>query len=275
MSRHGWRVLKIGGELLEQEGHMRRIAAIIARAAGLVPIAVVHGGGKEIDAALARAGIARRQVDGLRVTDAATLNVVVQVLAGTVNTRFVAAINASGAPAVGLTGADAGTALVERAAPHVSVAGSTVDLGLVGHPIGRRWPRLLLDLGSSGYVPVIASIGMSPEGELFNVNADTLAAHLAGRLAAARFVIAGSTAGVLDTTGQTIPQLDRDEVHRLIASNVASAGMIAKLRACEDALEQGAAEVVLIDGRDPAVIEAMLLAAPGERPDVPTTRMVA
>jgi acetylglutamate kinase len=275
MARHGWRVLKIGGELLEDHAHLRRVAAVIARAAGLVPIAVVHGGGKEIDAALARAGIPKRQVDGLRVTDAATLDVVVEVLAGSVNTRFVAAINAAGGQAVGLTGADASLALVQRAAPHVSVTGSTVDLGLVGQPIGQRWPRLLLDLGSGGYVPVIASLGMSPEGELFNVNADTLAAHLAGRLAATRLVIAGSTAGVLDPAGQTIPRLDRDEVQQLIASRVAHAGMVAKLRACEDALEHGAAEVVLIDGRDPAAVEAMLLAAPGELPDVRTTRMVA
>ena len=275
MSRHGWRILKVGGELLEDEVRLRGLAAVIARVSSLLPLTVVHGGGKEIDRALARAGIAKHQVDGLRVTDADTLDVVVSVLAGSVNTRFVAAINAAGGKAVGLTGADAGLALAERAAPHVTVAGETVDLGLVGEPIGQRWPRLLVDLGGNGYVPVVASIGMSPQGGLLNVNADTLAAHLAGRLAVARLVIAGGTAGVLDGDGKTIPRLDREAVQALIASGVANAGMVAKLRACEQALTHGAAEVVLIDGRDPMAVEAMLIAAPGELPAVPTTRMVA
>jgi acetylglutamate kinase len=275
MARHGWRVLKLGGELLEDAERLRAIAAVVARVSSLVPLAVVHGGGREIDAALARAGIEKRQVDGLRVTDRETLDVVVSVLAGTVNTRFVAAIGAAGGQAVGLTGADAGLAMVERAAPLVSAAGATVDLGLVGEPIGQKWPRLLVDLGAAGYVPVIASLGVSPQGEILNVNADTLAAHLAGRLGAARFVVAGTTAGVLDEAGRTIDSLDREAVGRLVASGVASAGMIAKLRACEDALANGASEVVLIDGRDARAVETMLIAAPGEVPAVATTRMVA
>jgi acetylglutamate kinase len=275
MARHGWRVLKLGGELLEDAERLRAVAAVVARVSSLVPLAVVHGGGREIDAALARAGIQKRQVDGLRVTDSDTLDVVVSVLAGTVNTRFVAAIGAAGGQAVGLTGADAGLAMVERAAPLVSAAGATVDLGLVGEPVGQKWPRLLVDLGAAGYVPVIASLGVSPQGEILNVNADTLAAHLAGRLGAARFVVAGTTAGVLDDSGRTIASLDREAVQRLVASGVASAGMIAKLRACEGALANGASEVVLIDGRDARAVETMLIAAPGEVPAVATTRMVA
>ena len=94
---------------------------------------IVHGGGREIDAALAQVGIPKRQVDGLRVTDADTLNIVVSVLAGSINTKFVAAINAAGGKAVGLTGADAGVAPVEKAAPHKATSGETVDLGMVGH----------------------------------------------------------------------------------------------------------------------------------------------
>jgi acetylglutamate kinase len=275
MARHGWRVLKLGGELLEDAERLRAIAAVVARVSSLVPLAVVHGGGREIDAALARAGIQKRQVDGIRVTDRDTLDVVVSVLAGTVNTRFVAAIGAAGGQAVGLTGADAGLAMVERAAPLMSAAGATIDLGLVGEPIGQKWPRLLVDLGAAGYVPVIASLGVSQQGEILNVNADTLAAHLASRLAAARLVVAGTTAGVLDQAGRTIDSLDRDAVGRLITSGIASAGMIAKLRACEDALANGASEVVLIDGRDVRALETMLIAAPGETPAVATTRMVA
>jgi acetylglutamate kinase len=275
VSRHGWVVLKLGGELLEDPARLQGLAAVVARAAALVPLVVVHGGGREIDQALARAGLQKRQVDGLRITDAATLGVVVEVLAGAINTRFVAAINAAGGQAVGLTGADARLALVEPAAPHVGVDGSITDLGFVGRPLGSRWPRLLLDLGEAGYVPVVASLGMSPDGALYNVNADTLAAHLARRLAASRLVIAGATPGVLDEQGRTLRALRRDEVAPLISSRVASAGMVAKLRACEDALDGGAAEVLLVDGREPHVLESILTAQPGHLPDAPLTRMVA
>jgi acetylglutamate kinase len=273
--RHGWTVLKLGGELLEQPIRMRELASAIARAASSVPMVVVHGGGREIDAALERAGIHKRQVEGVRVTDAATLDVVVEVLAGAINTRFVAAINAAGGQAVGLTGADAGIAIVDAAPPHESLDGAVTDLGFVGRPVGSRWPRLLLDLGADGYLPVVASIGMSVDGGLYNVNADTMAAHVAARLAAARLIIAGATPGVLDEAGRTIRQLDRAAAAALIASGAASAGMIAKLRACEEALEQGAAEVVLMDGRSAQDVEAVITAA-GERLAADfLTRMVA
>jgi acetylglutamate kinase len=273
--RHGWTVLKLGGELIEEPARLRELAAAIARAAAAVPLVVVHGGGREIDAAVNRAGLEKRQVEGVRVTDAATLGVVVEVLAGTINTRLVAAINAAGGQAVGLTGADAGVAAVEAAPPHTGVDGALTDLGFVGRPIGSRWPRLLLDLGADGYLPVVASIGMSVDGALYNVNADTMAAHLAGRLAAARLVIAGATPGVLDDHGRTIERLDRAAAGALIASGTASAGMVAKLRACEEALENGAAEVLLMDGRSAPAIEAVLTAA-GERPAGDSlTRMVA
>ena len=134
-------LLKLGGELLEQPERLAALASMLARVAERTRLAVVHGGGREIDAALARIGVPKRQVDGLRVTDEQTMAVVVEVLAGTVNTRFVAAITAAGGRAVGLTGADAGLAIVEKAAPHVAVDGQTVDLGLVGQPIERRHRR--------------------------------------------------------------------------------------------------------------------------------------
>jgi acetylglutamate kinase len=273
--RHGWTVLKLGGELLEEPVRLREVAEAIARGGSAVPLVVVHGGGREVDAALARAGIGKQQVEGLRVTDATTLDVVVEVLAGTINTRLVAAINAAGGRAVGLTGADAGVALVEPAPPHTSADGTVTDLGFVGRPVGDHWPRLLLDLGADGYVPVVASIGMTPEGALYNVNADTLAAHLAARLAAARLVIAGATPGVLDPAGHTIELLDRAAAGALIASGAASAGMVAKLRACGDALENGAAEVLLIDGRRTQAIDMVLAAAGDRHPADPFTRMVA
>lgn len=249
-------LLKLGGELLEEPARLAEIGAVIAGATQ--PVVVVHGGGREIDAALKRAGIAKRQVEGLRVTDAATLDVVVEVLAGAVNTRLVAAIVKAGGRAVGLTGADAGLVPVEKAPAHRSVDGTMTDLERVGRPIGAGRPALAADLVAAGYVPVVASIAAGADGLLYNVNADTLAADLAARLGAARLVIAGATPGVLDEKGDTIEALDLASAAALISSGVASAGMIAKLRACHAALAAGAEEVVLIDGREPSAIAAAL-----------------
>jgi acetylglutamate kinase len=247
-------VLKLGGELLEDAARLAAIARVIRRQAVAGPLVVVHGGGREIDQAMAAAGIPKRQVDGLRVTDEATLGVVVAVLAGTVNTRFVAAINAAGGQAVGLTGADAGVAPVRPAPPFRATSGETVDLGLVGQPIGAAAPALLAALTAGGFVPVIACIGAGRGGRLFNVNADTLAGSLASRIGASRLVIAGATAGVLDERGETIPALDRRAVRALVRSGTASAGMVAKLAACREAATAGVATVAIVDGREPAAL---------------------
>jgi len=232
----------------------------------------VHGGGREIDAALRRAGIAKRQVEGLRVTDPATLDVVVEVLAGAVNTRLVAAIVKAGGRAVGLTGADAGLVPVEKAPAHRSVDGTMTDLERVGRPVGGGRPALAADLVAAGYVPVVASIAAGTDGLLYNVNADTLAADLAARLGARRLVIAGATPGVLDEKGDTIEALDLASAAALISSGVASAGMIAKLTACRDAINGGVEEVLMVEGKQGAVLARAL---EGSRTDVPATRMVA
>ncbi len=242
-------VLKLGGELLEQPVDVQRIARGIRALAAKASLTVVHGGGKEIDAALALAGIPKRQVDGLRVTDAPTLDAVVAVLAGSINTRLVAAVRQAGGVPVGLTGADAGVAVVKRAAPIVSTAGETVDLGLVGTPAAGGEPTLLIDLMARGYVPVVACVGATKRGELLNVNADTLASHLAARLEARRLVIAGGTAGVLDADGRTIGRLTSREAAALVKAGTANKGMVAKLQACRDALKHGVGDVLVADGR--------------------------
>ena len=221
-------VVKFGGELLEEPRRVMALASAIARLTSRgtrTPLVLVHGGGREIDAALARVGIEKRQVEGLRITDEPTLEVVVSVLAGLVNTRLVAALGAAGVRAVGLTGADA--------------------------TIGRGVPKLLIDLCRGGYVPVLCSVGASEDGALFNVNADVLAAHLAGRLGSPRLIVAGATSGVLDSSGATIPALTFGEIDRLVENGGATAGMIAKLSACRAALDTGAKEVFVADGRDP------------------------
>jgi len=242
-------VLKLGGELLEQPDDLRRVARGIAGLARRAPLVVVHGGGREIDRAMVTAGIAKTQVDGIRVTDAPTLDVVVAVLAGAVNTRLVAAVRRAGASPVGLTGADAGVAMVRKAAPLKTVSGRRLDLGLVGTPVRNGPPRLLRDLLARGYTPVVACIGGTKDGQLLNVNADTLAAHLAGSLRAARLAIAGGTAGVLDDGGATIPRLTSRDAARLVKAGTASRGMVAKLQACRAALRQGVGDVVIADGR--------------------------
>ena len=243
-------VLKFGGELLEEPTGLAALAQALARLSRTTPLVIVHGGGREIDAALARVGIEKRQVDGLRITDEPTLDIVIGVLAGVINTRLVASLAALGVPAVGLTGADAGIGRVEPAKLHMSASGTTVDLGRVGEPVGKDKPALLLDLCRKGYVPVVSSIGAARDGRLFNVNADTLAANLAARLKSPRLVIAGATAGVLDAGGGTIADLSLDGLQSLVGSGGATAGMIAKLSACRSAVENGAREVFIADGRD-------------------------
>ena len=209
----------------------------------------MHGGGKEIDAALATAGIPKQQVDGLRVTDAPTLDVVVAVLAGAINTRLVAAVRRAGGKPVGLTGADASVATVKRAAPIVSVAGAAVDLGLVGAPVDNGAPQLLTDLLSRGYVPVVACIGATRDGQLLNVNADTLASHLAAALGARRLVIAGGTSGVLDGRARR-SRGSRARGRAADQDGTANKGMVAKLQACRAALQQGVGDVVIANGRE-------------------------
>lgn len=263
-------VLKLGGELLEGDQRLAAIGKAIASAAKKMRLVIVHGGGREIDAALAQVGIPKRQVDGLRVTDAETLNIVVSVLAGTINTKFVAAINAAGGKAVGLTGADAGVAPVEKAAPHKATNGETVDLGMVGTPLKTRSSGVVEALCRAGYVPVIACVSASKNGKLFNVNADTLAGSLAARLKAKRLVIAGATPGVLDKRNETIVKLDAERIEKLVKSGTANAGMVAKLAACQAALNGGAKTVVIVDGRAP---RRLVKALSGEKTTA-TTRVV-
>ena len=250
-------VLKLGGELVEGSANLATVVSAVASiAAAERHLVLIHGGGREIDAALQRAGIAKRQVEGLRITDEATLAIVVTVLAGAVNPRFVAALNTAGVPAIGLTGADARCALSSLSPPHRTRDGRLVDLGRVGVPDPDADVSLLRILVAAGFVPVLACIGVDREGRLLNVNADTLAGHVAAQLGARRLVVAGTTQGVLGNDGGTMEVLDSAGVAALIDDGTATAGMIAKLRACEHALAHGVDEVVIVDGRERLAIQA-------------------
>jgi acetylglutamate kinase len=251
-------VLKLGGELLEDGPAMRRAAAAIAELRTDGPLVVVHGGGRAIDADLRARGLSPVFVDGLRVTDGPTLDSVVAVLAGRINTALVAALGAAGVSAVGLTGADAQLGLASPAPPLRSTSGEEIALGLVGVPASMGNPRLVEDLVALGYVPVVATVGVTMDGQLLNVNADVLASHLAAAVAAGRLIIAGSTPGVYGADGAPCLHLDETGARAFVAAGTARDGMVAKLRACLDALAAGVRLVRIVDGR-----EGRYAAAPG------------
>ena len=241
-------VLKLGGELLEDAAAVYAAAAAIVRLASREQVVVVHGGGRAIDAELRARGLTPTFADGLRVTDAATLDSVVAVLAGRTNTGLVAAIGARGGRAVGLTGADAGIGRAVKVPPLSTIKGERVDLGLVGEPEGGD-VTLLRDLLRLGYIPVVASVGAAADGALLNINADTFAAHLAGTLEAGRLIVAGTTPGVLDSAGGTIPELTEAEIDHLTAAGTAHSGMVAKLTACRQARARGVRHISIVAGR--------------------------
>jgi len=247
-------VLKLGGELLESAADRARIASLASAIARHRPLVVVHGGGLAIDAELDRRAITPKKVDGLRITDRATLDVVISVLAGTANTELVAALVSAGVPAVGLTGVDAGLGRATRTPAHRSTAGTVVDLGLVGDP-AETDPSLVELLLVHGYVPVLASLGIDDaqgvagDPTILNVNADVMACRLAAALGESDLVIAGGTAGVLDAQGESIATLDAAGIDAVIASGAATAGMVAKLAACRTALLEGVGAVRIVDGR--------------------------
>jgi acetylglutamate kinase len=198
--------------------------------------------------------VSKQAVDGLRITDAPTLEAVVAVLGGTINTRLVAHLVSLGIKAVGLTGVDAAIGRSTRAAAHVTAAGSQVDLGLVGEPDATADLGLVAHLLAGGYVPVIASLGVSAEAGVLNVNADTLAAHVAAGTGARELVLVGGTPGVLDASGSTIAALTPDESEAMMQDGTASAGMIAKLRAALVARTRGVTAVSIVDGRSAEAI---------------------
>jgi acetylglutamate kinase len=254
-------VLKLGGELLDTPEQRAGIAAAAAAIAAHRALVIVHGGGRAVDAELDRRGIAPKKVDGLRITDAATLDVVVAVLGGTANTELVAALVSEGVTAVGLSGVDAGFGPAARTSAYRATTGAVVDLGFVGDPVEVE-PSLIELLIVHGYVPVIASLGLDegPRGSesqgpgILNVNADVMACRIAAALGGSELVIAGATPGVLDADGESIPMLDAEGIDAAIASGTATAGMVAKLTACRAALLEGASSVRIVDGRlfDPA-----------------------
>ncbi len=249
-------VIKYGGHAMGEEAIAKLFAAdaVLLKLLGLAPV-VVHGGGPQISAMLERAGVKSTFVDGLRVTDAPTMEVAEMVLSGAINKEIASWITQAGATAdvrgVGLSGKDARLITVEKAQKTTS-SGEAIDLGFVGEPTVVD-PKLVEGLihSQNDYIPVIAPIGVDAEGETYNINADTVAGALAGALKAKRMLLLTDVAGVLDKDGALIRQLSIGEARKAIASGVASGGMIPKLETAIAAVEAGVEAVVILDGRRP------------------------
>ncbi len=254
-------VIKYGGHAMGQEDVAKVFAAdaVLLKLLGVHPV-VVHGGGPQISRMLERAGVKSTFIDGLRVTDEATMEVAEMVLSGAINKEIANWITLAGAEAdvrgVGLSGKDARMITAEKVTrtkrdPDSNIE-QVVDLGFVGEPT-KVDPHIIQALLSSetDYIPVIAPIGVSEAGQTFNINADTVAGALAAALKAKRMLMLTDIAGVLDANGQLIRQMTVEEARGLIASGVASGGMIPKLENAIHAVESGVEAVVILDGRRP------------------------
>ena len=243
-------VIKYGGHAMTQPDLQAAFAADLAQlAAQGMDFALVHGGGPQISALLDRLHIASRFVDGLRVTDAATLEVVEMVLCGQVNKAVVSELAGHGVRAVGISGRDGGLLRARVQRP---------ELGMVGTVEGVD-PALVRCLLAAGFVPVVAPLANSPEGQALNINADTAAGALAGALKAGYFVLVSDVPGVLDAQGRLIPSLNRQEIAALQREGVISGGMIPKVLACLDALDAGCQRALILDGRAPSSLRRYLL----------------
>jgi acetylglutamate kinase len=254
-------VIKYGGHAMGQEDVAKVFAAdaVLLKLLGVHPV-VVHGGGPQISRMLERAGVKSTFIDGLRVTDEATMEVAEMVLSGAINKEIANWITLAGAEAdvrgVGLSGKDARLITAEKVTrtkrdPDSNIE-QVVDLGFVGEPT-KVDPHIIQALLSSetDYIPVIAPIGVSEAGQTFNINADTVAGALAGALKAKRMLMLTDIAGVLDGNGELIRQMTVEEARGLIESGVASGGMIPKLENAIHAVESGVEAVVILDGRRP------------------------
>lgn len=243
-------VIKYGGHAMDNPDLSRAFAGDLALLAGQgMRFAVVHGGGPQISALLERLHIESRFADGLRITDAAAMEVVEMVLCGQVNKAVVSQLAARGVAAAGISGRDGGLLRARRKDPALGLVGEVVS-------VDPALPGCLLD---GGFVPVIAPVASGPDHEALNINADTAAGALAGALHAQYFVLVSDVPGVLDGQGRLIPRLDGARIAALRQSGVISGGMIPKVEACTAALAAGCERALILDGRAPSSLRRFLL----------------
>jgi len=248
-------VIKYGGHAMGDVEAGKQFAAdvVLLKQVGINPV-VVHGGGPQIGQMLERLGIKSSFIDGLRVTDAATVEVVEMVLCGSINKQIVSAIGDAGGMAIGLSGKD-GRLIVARKLRRTNRDPSSnietiVDLGYVGEPHQIN-SEILESFEDSDVIPVVAPIGVGKNGETYNINADTAAGAIAGAVGASRLFLLTDVSGVLDKNRELIPQLTASQARRLIADGTISGGMIPKIETCLEAVDQGVEAAVILDGRVP------------------------
>ncbi|WP_232830406.1 acetylglutamate kinase [Oceanicella sp. SM1341] len=248
-------VIKMGGHAMGDDEAMAAFARdiVLMKQCNLHPI-IVHGGGPQIGEMLKRLAIQSEFVNGLRVTDEATVEVVEMVLSGRINKRIVQAINAQGGKAVGLSGKDANLVICEKAMKTVKDPDSNIekvlDLGLVGEPVETH-PEVLRTFMASDFIPVIAPVAAGRNGETFNVNGDTMAGAIAGGIKAERLLLLTDVSGVKNAEGEVITQLTRADVASLTTDGVIRGGMIPKTETALKAIDAGVGAVVILDGRAP------------------------
>ena len=257
-------VIKYGGNAMTEEPLKQSFARdiILLRLVGILPV-VVHGGGPQIENLLSKVGKKGEFIQGMRVTDTETMDLVEMVLAGQVNKEIVELINHAGGKAVGLTGQDGG---LIRARKMKVKAGSEsdelLDLGHVGE-IESVDPSLIHSLLASGFVPVIAPIGSGKEGETYNINADLVAGKIAEILKAEKLILMTNTPGVLDKNGNLLTGLSAKEIDGLFADGTISGGMLPKISSALDAAKSGVQSVHIVDGRVPHCLLLEVLTSDG------------
>ena len=258
-------VIKFGGHAMGDDDAMDEFARdiVLMKQCNVNPV-VVHGGGPQINEMLKRLDIRSNFVDGKRVSDAATVEVVEMVLSGRINKRIVQAINAQGGKGVGLSGKDANLMVCEKDLTTVVRDGKevTVDLGYVGKPVEMN-PDILRSFLGSDFIPVVAPIGAGRRGETYNVNGDTAAGAIAAAMKADRLLLLTDVAGVKDADGAVLTALRAADVRSLTAAGVISGGMIPKTQTALDAIEGGVRAVVILDGRAPHAVLLELFTAHG------------
>jgi len=247
-------VIKLGGHAMGSDAAMMEFArdVVLMRQVGVNPV-IVHGGGPMINDMLKRLDIKSEFVNGKRVTDAATMEVVEMVLSGLVNARIVQAISAQGGRAVGVSGKDSGLIICEPEDP---------ALGLVGKPTSVN-PRLLWDMAEKELIPVIAPLGMGMNGETFNINGDTAAGAIAAALKADRLLLLTDVSGVKNASGEVLTELTATQIRDLTAEGTIAGGMIPKTQTALDALAAGVRACVILDGRAPNACLLELFTAHG------------
>ena len=247
-------VIKYGGHAMIDKEMQTSFANDIAllQQVGTKPV-VVHGGGPQIENMLNKLNIKTNFIDGLRVTDKDTVNVVEMVLSGAINKSIVAAIMSAGAKAVGISGKDGGLIKAEkitsRRDPNSAIE-KVVDLGFVGRPT-KIDSKVLDALMHGGLIPVVAPLGLGDDRQTYNINADTVAGAISSSLEAKRMLMLTDVPGVLDKDGNLIEELTSNEAKGLIQKGIINSGMIPKVETCIEAVENGTDAAVILDGRAP------------------------